>query len=144
MKKVLFLIFTFLFVVPVSAQKIAYVDFTGILEKMPEYKKVEPQLIAYRKHLLDSLATKKHAYQYLLTKCTQQAETGYYESRPNEKTEDTKKLKALQQAVESLEQNFTTLMENKQAELVKSAQTKLLGVIEAYAKENGYTLTLCS
>jgi len=139
MKKVLILLLSILFSQSSNAQKVAYVDFNTILTKMPAYQSAESKLLQYQAHLKDSLNEATTQYEHFRNRCVNKSETGYYTTRPSEKDADIKKLNSLEKSLETLQNNLEALLDRKQIELIQPIEIKLIGIIETYAKENGYS-----
>lgn len=124
---------------PASAQttnKFGHVNISKLLPQMPEYKSAEKMLQSYAKQLQDELASLDQQYNEKLAK---------YEELVKANTMPAI-LKVKQNELLELQNSFMTLQASseeqlleKQVELLKPIEEKVMGVIQSIAKEKGYT-----
>lgn len=118
--------------------KVGTVDTDYILSKMPEFKQVQEDLVAYGNKLEEDLKVKTDDYQ---------AKIKTYQEGVNEMTAAMKKLRedeiiALENDINKFRQNASQLVPLEQNRLLQPLYQKIGGVLEELAKEQGYTQIL--
>jgi outer membrane protein len=137
-KKALFTaLFAITMVVSASAQRIAYVDVTAVLESMPDYQKAQEQLdkvatqwrqeIALEQDKIKGMYSKYQAEQVLLSEEMKK-------QREEEIMAKEKEVRELQRAKFGPE----GALFKKREELVKPIQDKVYGAIEKFAQDRGF------
>lgn len=127
----------FLFVSPslVSAQsKIGHVNMQTLIQALPEYKKAETQLQDFAKSLQDLYGKMQDEY-------GQKVDAYVKDSAKMSKPERDIKRQEIQDLaarMQKLEQTSDQQLVDKQNELLKPMQDKVMTSIKAAAKENGY------
>lgn len=131
------LIFSFLMVAMASAQRIAYVDVTGLLESMPEYQKAQEQLdklatqwrqdIAQEQDKIKGMYSKYQAEQVLLSEEMKR-------TREEEIMNKEKDVREMQRKRFGPEGELF----KKREELVKPIQDKVYNTIQKYAEDRGF------
>ena len=118
-----------------AQQKIGYINSQELISLMPEAKKVQTDIEAYKKTFADQMAvmqkeleTKYKAYQ-----------DGAKTMSDAIKTVKEKELQDLQGRIGSFEQTANEKFEGKLQELLQPVNDKAQKAIEAVAKEKGYT-----
>ena len=139
MKRILLLLFIFIFVGNIKAQKFAYVDSQFILEHIPEYKQAKQELdnISYKWQEeietayqdIDKLYRAYQTDKVLLTDKMRQ-------DREDEIIEKEKEVKELQQ------QRFGPDgdLYKKQEELIRPVQNLIYNAIQEYAEQGRYSI----
>jgi outer membrane protein len=120
----------------VSAQtKIAHVNMQTLIQALPEYKKAETQLQDFAKSLQDLYSKMQDEY-------GQKVDTYVKDSSKMSKPERDIKRQEIQDLaarMQKLEQTSDQQLSDKQNELLKPMQDKVMAGIKSAAKENGYS-----
>ena len=123
-----------------STIKIGYADVQHVMTQMPDIKRVESDLAAVEKQLIDLVNSK-----------TEDLKKRYEEFKRTEKTmlEPVRKitineLHQSQMNLEQLKQDSQLTLDKKHTELMKPIYEKIGKAIEAVAKEQGYSFILSS
>ncbi len=117
------------------AMKIGYADVDYILGQMPESKQVEADLQATNTQYQNQLQSKVQEYQQKLQAYQQGAATMLDAVRQDKEAE----LVRLEQSIQEFQQSAQSSLQKKTAELMEPLTTKVGNMIEAVAKEQGYT-----
>ncbi|MBK7937656.1 MAG: OmpH family outer membrane protein [Lewinellaceae bacterium] len=130
-------LFAFILTGLATAQRIAYVDVTDVLESMPEYQKAQEQLdkvatqwrqeIAQEQDKVKGLYSKYQAEQVLLSEEMKK-------QREDEIMNKEKEVRELQRVKFGPE----GALFKKREELVKPIQDKVYATIQKYAEDKGY------
>ena len=138
-KKILLPVLLLLISINAIAQtKVGTVDTDLILAKMPEFKQVQEDLVAYGNKLEEDLKVKTDDYQ---------AKIKSYQEGVNDMTAAMKKLRedeiiALENDINQFRQNASQLVPLEQNRLLQPLYQKIGGILEELAKEQGYTQIL--
>lgn len=121
-----------------AQQKIGYINSQEIISMMPEAKKVQTDIEAYKKSFSDVLTGKQ-----------KELETKFKDYQANAKTMSDalktakeRELQDLQNSMSSYEQTANDKIEEKLQDLLKPINDKAQAAIEAVAKEKGYSYIL--
>lgn len=120
--------------------KIGYVNFTELVQAMPEFKTVKTQLDAYQKTFVDELTTMNNAYQAEL-KNAQGKEATMTDAQ---KTAEAGQLQDMQKRMQDYQTSAQQQVEAKSNELFKPLSDKAKAAVSDVAKEKGYTYVLDS
>lgn len=123
-----------------AQSKIGYVNFTELVQSMPEFKTVKTQLDAYQKQFIDQLSTMNTAYQAELKK-DQDAEKTMTDAQ---KTAAAGQLQDMQKRMQDYQTSAQQQVEQKSNELFKPLSDKAKSAVSDVAKEKGYTYVLDS
>ena len=118
-----------------TTMKIGYADVDYILQQMPESKEVESQLQSTNSQLQSQLQAKYQEYQQKVQAYQQGAATMLDAVRQDKEAE----LARLEQSIQEFQQNAQASIQKKTAELMQPLTNKVGDMIEAVAKEQGYT-----
>lgn len=132
---VLFLSF-FLFAGKISAQqKYAHIISDEILVVMPEYKQLNATLDSRRKQYSEQLQAMYKDYEQ------KTIELNEYGAAMMEavREERMKEIQDLQERITTFQENAEEEIEKLQSKLMKPINDKYLKIVQAVAKENGYT-----
>jgi outer membrane protein len=121
-----------------AQSKIAYINFEGLVQQMPEFNTVKSQLDIYQKQFIDQLSTmqtelqnKGKEYQATQDKMTDAV-----------RTTKQAELQDIQKRMQDLQTNAQTQVDNKANELYKPLTTKATAAVSAVAKEKGYNYVI--
>ena len=136
-KSIATLLFAFVLAFALSAQRIAYVDVTAILESLPDYQKAQEQLdkvatqwrqeIAQQQDVIKGLYSKYQAEQVMLSEEMKK-------QREDDILNKEKEVRELQRRKFGPEGDLF----KKREELVKPIQEKVYVAIERYATDRGF------
>lgn len=139
MKKYLIVLALFFAVSTASAQlKYGHIDSEEILQSMPEYKQLKATMERKRKEQENKVTAMYVDFQKRQQEL-QELGQGLMIAVAEEKAIE---LDSLQKAIEAYQQNAGADLERLQTKLVKPLNDKYLKIVDAVAKENGYTLIL--
>ena len=136
-KSIATLLFAFVLAFALSAQRIAYVDVTAILESLPDYQKAQEQLdkvatqwrqeIAQEQDRVKGMYSKYQAEQVLLSEEMKK-------QREEEILAKEKEVREMQRQKFGPEGGLF----KKREELVKPIQDKVYAIIEKFAQDKGF------
>jgi len=128
-------------IISINAQnnnlKIGYTNTDYILSLMPEAKEINTELSSYQKQLESQLQSKYQEFQEKLNDYQQKAGSG--QMLPEVMKDKEAELNTLRQSIEKFQKDADASIQQKQAELMQPAFTKIQKAINDVAKENGYS-----
>ncbi|MCW5908039.1 MAG: OmpH family outer membrane protein [Chitinophagales bacterium] len=127
--------FFILFLTGYSQQKYGHIDSQEILDAMPEYKQMKAALEKKRKEQEAKLKSMYKDYERRQKELTEYA-AGLMEAVREEKMIE---LDSLTKAISAYEDRIDSDMDALQMKLLKPMNDKYLKIVDAVAKENGYT-----
>lgn len=136
-KKLLSTVFVSFFVLSsvFAQQKYGHVNSQDILEVMPEYKQLNSSLESRKAQYTNQLKKLMSDYQQ------KSKEVNDYGAAMMEavREERLREIDSLQQIISSFEETAQAELQKSQLKLMKPLNDKYLKVVQAVAKENGYT-----
>lgn len=130
-------LFAIAFTAIASAQRIAYVDVTAVLESMPEYQKAQEQLDKVATQWRQEIALEQDKIKGMYSKF--QAEQVLLSEEMKKQREE--EIMTKEKEVRELQRNKfgpEGALFKKREELVKPIQDKVYGAIEKYAQDRGF------
>lgn len=136
-KKPVSFVFVLFFVITgaFAQQKYGHINSQDILEVMPEFKQLNASIEAKKKQYNDQLQKMTLDYQQ------KSKEVNDYGAAMMEavREERMKEIQELQASISSFQDNAEAELQKSQLKLMKPLNDKYLKVVQAVAKENGYT-----
>lgn len=119
-----------------AALKIGYVNLGYILANLPEAQKREAEMQSFAKQLVNEIQDKSKELQGIVETAQQQLDTLTEAQKKQKQIEINKR----QLAIEELDHQRGTKMDQKYREVMKPLQDRIQEVIGTIAEEKGYTL----
>lgn len=119
-----------------QTQNIAYVDAEAIIKLMPEYKRIESDLVSYKKVLEKQLQAEEKKVQDYYASVMQQAKAGTMS--PKQEQEAEAKLMQMQEALQKKALEADEQLVKKEQSLTLPLYEKFNTAIATVAKSNGY------
>lgn len=138
MKKNLFLLVILAFSSAAFAQKFGYVNTQELLVSLPEVKAADNELETYQKQLLSIGQGKVAEFEAEYKKYAEDAQKGILSQVQIQAKEA--ELTQKQEEIQKYEVEVQSQLAAKREELYKPILDKVKNTIDAYGKENGYTM----
>jgi outer membrane protein len=123
--------------IPVSAQKIGYVDSGSLLTMMPKVKEAESNLEALGKQLQAKGQKMMQDFQLKYQDLERRAQAG--DIAPKDQEAQVAMLKEEENKILQFEQEMQTQLATKRDELLAPILEEVRSAIQTVAKDNGYT-----
>ena len=120
------------------AQKFGYMNFNNLIVEMPDSKKADNEIEAYRKQLVAQLETKAKALEAKFTKYSQEAASG--EITPKKNKERELELQKERDDLGALEQKLLQKIQEKRQAVYEPIFEKVDKAVKEVGKENNYTI----
>ena len=120
--------------------KIGHINFTQLVQQLPEFKTVQSQIDIYQKQFIDQLTLMNNEYQTKGKEYQAQAATMTDAVRTSKQAE----LADIQKRMQDLQNSAQQQVEAKSNELFKPLSDRAKAAINAVATEKGYTYVLDS
>ena len=141
MKKIIFLtLLTFLTINSIAQNKLGHINAQQIMSQMPEFKAAQTTLQEFGSSLEGQLTSMTAEYQESV-KQYQANESTYTDLVKQDKIAE---ITGLEQRIQAFQQNAQQSLQDKEIELLKPINTKLLDIINKVAEEGGYTYIFTS
>ncbi len=114
--------------------KIGYINFGELVQSMPEFKTVQPQIDAYRKQFVDEFTTMNNSFQADAKDYQAKGTTMTDAARTAKETE----LQDMQKRLQNYQTDAQQKIEAKSNELYKPLSDKAHQAVIDVAKEKGY------
>jgi outer membrane protein len=121
-----------------SAQKFGYINAQELLAELEEVKEANKELEVYQSQLLARGQQMMQDFETDYRKYMEEAQAGTLSKVQAQKREET--LVQKQEEIQNYEQEVQEKLGKKRETLYKPILDKAKNVIEAYGKENGYTM----
>jgi outer membrane protein len=135
-----FLSLAFLFATAVNAQSIAFVDFQGVVEGLPEYPTVQQKSQAYAQQLQADLQEMMTEFQAEATKLQEDEKSGTLTSLTLQSR--VKELQEMENRIVEFERDMGQDYQRKQQELLQPLIDKVRAAVDAVSAEEGVTYVL--
>ncbi len=123
-----------------AQSKIGYINFTALVQQMPQFKTVQTQIDTYQKQFIDQLTAMNNEYQTKGKEYQAQQATMTDAVRTAKQAE----LQDFQRRMQDLQNNAQQQVEAKSNELFKPLSDQARTAVSAVAKEKGYNYVLDS
>ena len=140
MKRIILLAAAALMTLSASAQKIGHVNFTELVQLMPEADAARTTLQAVSKEADETLQSMYEEYQTKATQYQQKSASW----TPAIKEAKEKELMDIQNRLQESQQTFQQEIQQKQAELMAPIQEKAMDAVKEIARTKGLTVVMDS